>query len=54
MNPNEVTIFLIEDDDVDAEAVVRAFQKKRIANKIQRYRAVLEGRFAIECRADRN
>lgn len=33
---NPVTIFLVEDDDVDAETIVRSFETKRIANSIIR------------------
>lgn len=33
---NEVDILLVEDDEVDAEAVTRAFQKQKIANPIDR------------------
>jgi CheY-like chemotaxis protein len=33
---NTVTILLVEDDDVDTEAVERAFRKARIANPIVR------------------
>jgi CheY-like chemotaxis protein len=31
---DELTIVLVEDDSVDAEAVIRAFRKRRIANRI--------------------
>lgn len=31
---NEVTVLLVEDDQVDAEAVRRAFQKQKIANPL--------------------
>lgn len=42
---NTVTILLVEDDDLDAEAVTRAFQKKRIANPIE---VVQDGILALE------
>jgi CheY-like chemotaxis protein len=34
--PNPIRILLVEDDDGDAKAVVRAFEKARIANPIVR------------------
>lgn len=34
--PEQVQILLVEDDDIDAEAVARAFRKQRIANPILR------------------
>ena len=34
MKPQTVQILLVEDDDIDAEAVRRAFTKQRIANPI--------------------
>ena len=42
MNANDVSILLVEDDDVDAEAVERAFEKTRIANPIHRARDGIE------------
>lgn len=33
---NPVTIFLVEDDDVDAETILRSFNSNRIANSIIR------------------
>lgn len=38
MPRKEVTLFLIEDDDLDAEAIERAFSRSRIANEIVRAR----------------
>ncbi|MGA2538415.1 MAG: response regulator [Terracidiphilus sp.] len=35
-SPNPIRILLVEDDDGDAKAVVRTFQKARIANPIVR------------------
>lgn len=46
MNTNTVSILLIEDDDIDAEAIQRAFKKKNIANPIIR---VGDGIEALEC-----
>ncbi len=36
MNHNEVNILVVDDDDIDAEAISRAFLKHRIANPIVR------------------
>lgn len=35
-NSNEVTLFLIEDDDIDAMSIKREFKARRIANPIIR------------------
>lgn len=35
-NPNEVTLLLVEDDDVDAMSINRSFKKQRIGNPIMR------------------
>lgn len=35
-NSNEVTLFLIEDDDIDAMSIKREFKTRRIANPIIR------------------
>lgn len=35
---DEITLFLIEDDDVDAEDLARALKKKRVGNPIVRAR----------------
>ncbi|SIS40935.1 response regulator [Neptunomonas antarctica] len=40
--PSEVTLFLIEDDDVDAMSISRAFNKLRIGNPIVRAKDGLE------------
>lgn len=42
MSGTDVSILLIEDDDVDAEAVERAFKKSRIANPVYRARDGVE------------
>jgi len=42
VNPDEIVLFLIEDDDVDAEGVERAFIENKIANKIVRARDGVE------------
>ena len=42
MNNNEVTLFLIEDDDVDAITVERALKKRRIANPMIRAKDGME------------
>ncbi|MCA9261337.1 MAG: response regulator [Planctomycetales bacterium] len=39
----EVEVLLVEDDDVDAEATLRAFRKARIANAVYRVRDGVEG-----------
>lgn len=36
MTHDEITLLLIEDDDVDAMTIQRSFQKQRISNKIIR------------------
>ncbi|MFK7737476.1 MAG: response regulator [Pirellulaceae bacterium] len=36
MQDNTVAVLLVEDDDIDAESVARAFKKQRIANPITR------------------
>lgn len=43
---NTVTILLVEDDNIDAEAIRRAFLKAKIANPIV---AVKDGIEALEC-----
>lgn len=40
--PSELQLVLVEDDDVDAELVVRAFDAERIANTIHRARDGIE------------
>ena len=42
MNHEQLTILMIEDDDVDAEGMKRSFQKRRIANTIVRAHDGLE------------
>lgn len=42
MAGNEVSILLVEDDDIDAEAIGRAFVKSKIANPIYRARDGIE------------
>lgn len=42
-NQSEIKVLLLEDDDGDAKAIVRAFQKARIANKIIRAIDGIEG-----------
>jgi CheY-like chemotaxis protein len=41
--PKEVTLLLIEDDDVDAMSITRAFKKMHIGNNIIRANDGLEG-----------
>lgn len=45
-NYNAVSILLVEDDAIDAEAIQRAFRKHRIANPLQVFSDGLE---ALEC-----
>tara|TARA_R110000787_G_scaffold286214_2_gene403744 strand:+ start:99 stop:530 length:432 start_codon:yes stop_codon:yes gene_type:complete len=42
-NENEVTLLLIEDDDVDAMSVARAFKKMGLSNEIIRAHDGIEG-----------
>ena len=35
-NPNQIGIFLIEDDDIDAMSIKREFKRRKIANPITR------------------
>ena len=42
-NKQEVTLLLIEDDDIDAMSVTRAFNKMSIKNKVIRAHDGLEG-----------
>lgn len=42
MNTKTVTMLLVEDDDVDAEAIERAFEKAKIVNPVCRARDGLE------------
>ncbi len=42
-NYKEVSILLVEDDDVDAMGIERAFRKMRIANPLHRAKDGLEG-----------
>lgn len=42
MSAQTVSILLVEDDDVDAEAVERAFESKKISNPIRRARDGIE------------
>ena len=43
----KVNILLIEDDDVDAEGVARAFKKRKISNPILRVKDGIEGLSAL-------
>ena len=45
MNTRPINILLVEDDDGDAKAILRAFQKTKIANKILR---VVDGIEALD------
>lgn len=45
MAEGTVNVLLVEDDDLDAEAITRAFQKHRIGNPIRR---VSDGREALD------
>jgi len=42
MNHEQLTILMIEDDDVDAQGMMRSFKKRRIANPIVRAHDGLE------------
>ncbi len=42
---NPVTVFLVEDDEVDAETIIRSFSSNRIANSIVR---AVDGMQALE------
>jgi hypothetical protein len=44
--PNEVTLFLKEDDDIDVMRIKREFTRRKIANPIRRANASYE-RFRI-------
>lgn len=46
MNAKMVNILLVEDDEVDVEAVLRAFRKHRIANPVQ---VAQNGIEALDC-----
>ena len=41
-NPNEITVFLIEDDDIDAMSIQRKFKHSKITNPIIRAKDGLE------------
>ncbi len=47
-NHRPVTILLVEDDDVDAQGVIRSFSKRRIGNDIIRARDGLEALELLE------
>ncbi len=51
VNLNPLNILLVEDDDGDAKAVQRAFQKAKIANPIQR---AVDGMEALDILKGRN
>lgn len=46
MKPRAVEVLLVEDDDVDVEAVRRAFERERIANPIH---VAHDGAEALDC-----
>lgn len=46
-NYNEVSILLVEDDDIDAQGMKRAFKKMRILNPMTRVRNGLEALEAL-------
>lgn len=50
-SPKEVTVLLVEDNDIDAEAVERGFRKHRIANQIRR---AVDGLEAFELLSQEN
>jgi hypothetical protein len=41
-NPNNVTIFLIEDDDIDVMSIKREFKRRKITNPIVRAKDGIE------------
>ncbi len=45
MNNDSVTVLLVEDDDIDAETVIRSFNKMKIANSVRHAR---DGEEALE------
>ncbi len=51
MKPEEVTILLVEDDEIDAMAVQRGFDKHKIANQIVRAKDGLEALELIRAEA---
>jgi CheY-like chemotaxis protein len=50
LNSRVVTILLVEDDDIDAEAVTRGLAKRRVANPVVRAR---NGREALDILQDK-
>lgn len=50
MNDKSITVLLVEDDDIDAEAVTRGFKKHNIGNRIVRVQDGIEALDALKGR----
>lgn len=51
MKDNTIKILLVEDDDVDAMAIGRGFEKEKIANRILRVKDGIEALAALRAKA---
>ena len=47
-NPEDILLLLVDDDDIDAEGIERAFKKNKIANPIMRARDGIEALEMLE------